>query len=102
MLKAFPAEYRDHIQVNLDNQSISLTLDEKAWEKFIIQTRESISKYGLGPLSAVRRDKEAATQDGQQSPLADQRRRQWQPTPVLLPGKSHGRRSLVGCSPWGG
>ena len=28
-------------------------------------------------------------------------RRQWQPTPGLLPGKSHGRRSLVGCSPWG-
>ena len=27
-------------------------------------------------------------------------RRQWHPTPVLLPGKSHGR-SLVGCSPWG-
>ena len=27
--------------------------------------------------------------------------RQWQPTPVLLPGRSHGRRSLVGCSPWG-
>ena len=27
--------------------------------------------------------------------------RQWQPTPVLLPGKSHGRRSLVGCSPLG-
>ena len=25
-------------------------------------------------------------------------RRQWHPTPVLLPGKSHGRRSLVGCS----
>ena len=29
------------------------------------------------------------------------RRRQWQSTPVLLPGKSHGRRSLVGCSSWG-
>ena len=28
-------------------------------------------------------------------------RRQWHPTPVLLPGKSHGRKSLVGCSPWG-
>ena len=28
-------------------------------------------------------------------------RRQWHPTPVLLPGKSHGRRSLVGCSLWG-
>ena len=29
------------------------------------------------------------------------RRRQWHPTPVLLPGKPHGQRSLVGCSPWG-
>ena len=28
-------------------------------------------------------------------------RRQWHPTPVLLPGKPHGWRSLVGCSPWG-
>ena len=26
---------------------------------------------------------------------------QWQPTPVFLPGKSHGQRSLVGYSPWG-
>ena len=31
----------------------------------------------------------------------ENRRRQWQPSPVLLPGKSHGRGSLVGCSPWG-
>ena len=29
------------------------------------------------------------------------RRRQWHPTAVLLPGKSHGWSSLVGCSPWG-
>ena len=29
------------------------------------------------------------------------RRRQWHPTPLLLPGKSHGQRSLVGSSPWG-
>ena len=29
------------------------------------------------------------------------RRKQWHPTPVLLPGKSHGWRSLVGCSPRG-
>ena len=33
--------------------------------------------------------------------LVKARRRQWQPTPVLLPGKSHGWRSLVGCSLWG-
>ena len=28
-------------------------------------------------------------------------RKKWQPTPVLLPGKSHGQRGLVGYSPWG-
>ena len=28
-------------------------------------------------------------------------RRKWQPTPVFLPGKSHGQRSLVGCHLWG-
>ena len=28
-------------------------------------------------------------------------RRKWQPTPVSLPGKSHGQRSLLGCGPWG-
>ena len=33
--------------------------------------------------------------------MVDQQRRQWHPTPVLLLGKSHGRRSLEGCSPWG-
>ena len=34
-------------------------------------------------------------------PVFNIQRRQWQPTPVLLPGKSHGQMSLVGCSPWG-
>ena len=28
-------------------------------------------------------------------------RRKWQPSPVFLPGKSHGQRSLGGYSPWG-
>ena len=28
-------------------------------------------------------------------------RRKWQPTPVFLPGESHGQRSLVGCHLWG-
>ena len=38
---------------------------------------------------------------GNQSWIFIERRRQWHSTPVLLPGKSHGWRSLVGCSPWG-
>ena len=33
--------------------------------------------------------------------VEQEKRRQWHPTPVLLLGKSHGRRSLVGCSLWG-
>ena len=33
--------------------------------------------------------------------LVMDRRRKWQPTPVFLPEKSHGRRSLVGYGPWG-
>ena len=33
--------------------------------------------------------------------IVGQQRRRWHPTPVLLPGKSHGWRSLVGCRPWG-
>ena len=33
--------------------------------------------------------------------LLEMEARQWHPTPVLLPGKSHGRGSLEGCSPWG-
>ena len=34
-------------------------------------------------------------------PSSDNRRGHWHPTPVLSPGKSHGWRNLVGCSPWG-
>ena len=34
---------------------------------------------------------------GQEDPL----RREWHPTPVFLPGKSHEQRSLEGCTPWG-
>ena len=36
-----------------------------------------------------------------QSPEKVPWRRRWQPTPVFLPGESHGQRSLVGYSPWG-
>ena len=42
---------------------------------------------------SIGEDREVLEKDG--------RRRRWQPTPVLLPGKSHGWGSLVGCSSWG-
>ena len=34
-------------------------------------------------------------------PMQETWRWKWQPTPASLPGKAHGQRSLVGCSPWG-
>ena len=46
------------------------------------------SAYNAGDLGSI-------------SGLGRSPRRKWQPTPVLLPGKSHGRRSLVGYSPGG-
>ena len=46
-------------------------------------------------------DKYIFQKRGKETFQAEEQRRQWHPTPVLLPGKSHGQRSLVGCSPWG-
>ena len=51
--------------------------------------------YGM-PLQYINTEKTLL-----ESPIIIIRRRQWHPTPVVLPGKSHGWRSLVGCSPWG-
>ena len=48
----------------------------------------------------ARRDKKASLGE-QCKEIQENYRRQWHPTPVLLPGKSHGQRSLVRCSPWG-
>ena len=53
---------------------------------------------------AVPQFKKKLTQAGESLDLtygSDSQRRQWQPTPVLLPGKSYGHRGLVGCSLWG-
>ena len=45
--------------------------------------------------------RKAMTKNAQTTAQLHSWRRQWHPTPVLLPGKSHGQRSLVGCRPWG-
>ena len=62
---------------------------------------------GSSPLGLPRRlhGKDSACQcrKGQFNPWVERIlwRRKWQPAPVFLPGKSHGQRSLAGCSPWG-
>ena len=51
--------------------------------------------------TTIRKYQFSSAQPSLWSNYTEYRRRQWQLTPVLLPGKSHGRRSLVGCSPPG-
>ena len=58
----------------------------------------TVEPDGLLSMGSHRMDMTEATQQQQQTYF---QRRQWHPTPVLLPGKSRGQRSLVGCSPWG-
>ena len=53
-----------------------------------IQNQSLGTGYGIGRVRALQS-------------LSQQNFYYWHPTPVLLPGKSHGWRSLVGCSPWG-
>ena len=49
-------------------------------------------------LDGAKRFRDPGTNRGS---LCREEEKAWHPTPVLLPGKSHGRRSLVGYSPWG-
>ena len=54
------------------------------------------------PCSSVSKESACSAGDPGSIPgLGRSRGRKWQPTPVSLPGKSHGQRSLVGCNPWG-
>ena len=60
--------------------------------------------YSKGPSrifshTTVQKHKFFGVQPSLSPTFTPMQRRQWHPTPVLLPGKSHGQRSLVGCSP---
>ena len=57
------------------------------------------SKHGLSGASVARTLPASARDTGDASSVPW--RRKWQPTPVFLPEKSHGQKSLVGYSPWG-
>ena len=66
----------------------------KAWKRILRRINKTLW------LEKRKRNQEAVTARIWEA-LDFARRRQWHPTPVLLPGKSHGWRNLVGCSPCG-
>ena len=69
-----------------------IQFNQKEWHKFIFLEYNMIHEFQPSyPENSERLNVSSRLQW----------RRQWHPTPVLLPGKSHGQRSLVGCSPWG-
>ena len=69
-----------------------LVMDREAWRAAI---------HGVVKSQTWLRDWTELNWSSLFSSLSPNWRRQWHPTLVLLPGKSHGWRSLVGCSPWG-
>ena len=56
-----------------------------------VQPAQGRSRRLLGQKKKKRKEKKERVHSG---------KRKWQPIPVFLPGKVHGQRSLVGCSPW--
>jgi len=80
----------------------------KLWYIYTMEYYSAIKKNTFGSvlmrwmkLEPIIQSEVSQKENQQYSILMHIWRRQWHPTPVLLPGKSHGRRSLVGCSPWG-
>ena len=73
------------------------------YSKCLFQKAASFSEASLVVL--VVHNRPANTGDAREAVLIpgleDPWRRKWHPTPVFLPGKSHGQRSLAGYSPWG-
>ena len=79
------------LKFNIQKTKIMASGPITSWE-IDGETVETVSDFILGGSKI--------TADGDRSHEIN-RCLQWHPTPVLLPGKSHGRRNLVGCSPWG-
>ena len=91
----------------------------KQWETLFLGAPKSLWEKAMAPLSStVARKIPRMEEPGRLQSMGSLRvrhdwvtslwlstfmhwRRKWQPTPVFLPGEAHGRRSLVGCSPWG-
>ena len=92
-LNQIPYDYT----VEVRNRFKGLDLIDRVLDELWTEVRDIVQETGIKTIPQKKKCKKAKW-------LSEEAvwRRQWHPTPALLPGKSHGRRSLVGCSPWGG
>ena len=78
-----------------------LVMDREAWHAVVHGVAKSWTRLKRFSMHAYGKDTYLRVNSIFNVTYGDTQRRQWHPTLVFLPGKSHGWRSLVGCSPWG-
>ena len=114
-IRVFPSESVLHIRwpkywcfsfnISPSNEHLGLISFRMDWlDVLVVQgTLKSLLQYHSSKASILRCSAWSSWRVMSQItlPCMVWKRRQWQPTPVLLPGKSHGWRNLVGCSLWG-
>ena len=81
------------VETPLIPETVNMEADEDVQQNLVLTSEILALECGWKSAAAGAHDLVLVEVDG--------RRRRWHPTPVLLPGKSHGQRSLVGCNPWG-
>ena len=97
-----------HAGFSCSSRALELELSSCGTQACLLHSMQNLLNPGIKPVSPALAGRFLSTVPAAKSRRlsfhfldTSCRRRQWHPTPVLLPGKSHGRRSLVGCSPWG-
>ena len=96
------------LKLNIQKTKIMASGPITSWE-IDGETMETVTDFILGGapkslqmvIAVIKLNILASWKKSYDYPRQHIQRRQWHPTPVLLPGKSHGQRSLVGCSPQG-
>ena len=83
-----------YLGINLPKETKELYTEN--YKTLMKEIKDDINRWGDIPCSWVGRINTV-----KMTILPNAIYRQWHPTPVLLPGESHGWRSLVGYSPWG-
>ena len=94
-LNQTPYNYTGEVTNRFKGLDVINRVPEELWMEIYNTVQEAVIKTSPRKRNAKRQN------DCLRRPYKWLWRRKWQPTPVPLPGKSDGRRSLVGYSPWG-